>query len=83
MRVVLESSILLDITTTYPRKGNTGSRLLVDDMCDAVRGLVNNLVLDGGLSVITQTQSYPNDITDVDDNEIVHRKFLRLELLIK
>ena len=78
-----DSTILLDVFTTYQRQGNPGSRLLVDDIMEAVRDLTNDLVLEGGLDVINQRQSFPNDITSVTENEIVHRKFLRLELKIK
>ena len=77
------SSILLDVFTSYSRSGNPGSRLEVDDIMNLVRQETNDLVLEGGLSIITQTQSFPNDITSVTDNEVVQRKFLRLELLIK
>ena len=78
-----DSSILLDITTNYQRQGNTGSRLLVDNITDEVRNQMNSLSLDGGFTIVTQTQSYPNDITTITENEIVYRKFLRLQLLIK
>ena len=80
-----ESTILLDINTTYLRPGNTGSRLKVDNITDAVRNALNSLTLDvsSGLTIITKTQSYPSDINTVTDNEIVFRKFIRLELLIK
>ena len=80
-----ESSILLDINTTYLRQGNTGSRLKVDNITDAVRNALNSLVLDvaSGLTIITKTQNFPNDITTITDNKLVFRKFIRLELLIK
>jgi len=76
---------LLDVATTFKLPGNPGSRLEVDEIMDSVRAIINTLTLDvaSGLSIITKTQSYPNDITTVTKNEIVSRKFLRLELLIK
>jgi hypothetical protein len=79
-----ESSILLDFFTKYDRSGNTGSRLELDNILDEAREQLNTLSLDvlSGLTIVTQTQNYPNDITSVTDNEIVNRKFLRLELLI-
>jgi len=79
-----ESSILLDVFTRRLRSGNPGSRVLVDDVLDEVRNRINSLALDGGsgLTIVRQTQSFPNDITDSTENEIVHRKFLRLELSI-
>lgn len=80
-----DSSILLDIVTSYDLPGNPGSRLMADDILDAVRAKVNNLVLDvaSGLEIINQTQSYPNDITTSTKNENIFRKLMRLELKIK
>jgi len=80
-----ESQILLDVVTLYPLPGNPGSRLLADNILDAVRTNVQNLALDGAssLEIIRQTESYPNDLNLATDNEVVYRKFLRLLLLIK
>lgn len=78
-----ESSVLLDIFTRYIATGNTGSRLLADDIVEAVRALLeNDLILGGGLNVIDQTLDFPNDLITVTDNENVFRKFIRIELLI-
>ena len=80
-----ESSILIDVFTSYPLPGNPGSRLLADDICDSVRNLTDSLSLDvaSGLSIITQTQDFPNDLSSTTENENIFRKFVRLELLIK
>lgn len=79
-----ESSILLDIVTTYKSSGNTGSRLLADEITDAVRNLTKALVLDpaSGLVIRNQTQSFPNDIVTITDNENIFRKFIRIEFTI-
>lgn len=79
-----ESSILLDITTIYDINGNTGSRLLADDILNKVRELTNTLTLDvsSGLEIITQKQSFPNDLVSTNINTIVYRKFIRIEFLI-
>lgn len=79
-----ESSILLDIITSYNSIGNTGSRLLADNICDAVRNLTKNLVLDvsSGLKIIRQTQDFPNDLNIITDVESVYRKFIRIEMFI-
>lgn len=78
-----ESSILLDIVTRYPSILNTGSRLLADNITDAVRALlVNKLTLGQGLNVVTQILSMPNDISSSTDNEKIFRKFIRIELTI-
>ena len=79
-----ESNILIDIITRYKLSGNTGSRLLADNIADKVRELTDNLVLDvaSGLTIITQTESMPNDLVSTSDNVIVYRKFIRIEFLI-
>ena len=80
-----ESTILLDIITAFPGAGNTGSRLLADNIVDAARSALQSLTLDAGsgLEIITQTFSFPADI-GVDTNaEVIYRKFIRLELTIK
>ena len=77
------SSILLDIVTRYPASGNTGSRLLADDIAEAVRNLLEtDLTLEGGLNVLHQKLDFPNDLSSVTENENVFRKFIRIELSI-
>lgn len=79
-----ESSILIDIVTTYKSSGNPGSRILADNILDAVRNATNNLVLDAscGLVIQMQTQDFPNDIITVSGNENIFRKLMRIELTI-
>ena len=80
-----ESSILLDVVTVYGPTGNTGSRLMADNIADEVRSRINSIVLDvgSGLEIITKTQSFPNDISTVTKNENIFRKLIRLEMTIK
>ena len=80
-----DSSILLDIVTSYDLPGNPGSRVLADDILDAVRSATNNLVLSvaSGLEIINQTPSFPNDISTITKKESIFRKLMRLELKIK
>ena len=79
-----ESSVLLDIVTTYKSSGNTGSRLLADNILDSARALIDGLTLDAnsGLKIVTEKQGFPSDIATITKNQNVFRKFLRLELLI-
>jgi len=81
---VWQSSILIDVVTTYDGSGNTGSRLLSENIIDAVRNATNNLVLDvdSGLVVQKQIQDFPNDIVTITENENIFRKLMRLELTI-
>lgn len=80
-----ESDILLDIITSYDSTGNTGSRLLADNILDEVRRLTDSLTLDvaSGLNIIFNTQSFPNDISTITPNESVFRKFIRIQLKIR
>jgi len=79
-----ESNILIEVFTRYQMTGNTGSRLLADNILDEVRDLTNVLVLDvaSGLEIISQRQSFPSDLTATSRNEIINRKFLRIEFII-
>lgn len=80
-----DSDILLDIITTYDSAGNPGSRLLADNILDRVRQLTNNLTLDvaSGLTIMFNTQDFPNDISTITPNESVFRKLIRIELKIR
>jgi len=80
-----DSSILLDIVTIYEMPGNTGSRVLADDILNAIRNAIQSIQLDvtSGLEIINKQESYPNDLNLVTEAEIVFRKFLRLNLKIK
>ena len=81
---VWESSILIDVVTTYSSTGNPGNRSLSENILDAVRSATNNLVLDvsSGLVIQKQTQDFPNDIVTITENENIFRKLMRLELTI-
>jgi len=80
-----DSDILLDIRTVYKRAGSTGSRLLADNILDAVRNLVKDIQLDvaSGLVINNRILSFPNDLNEIDESEIIYRKFLRLTLKIE
>jgi len=80
-----ESSILLDIITSYSGAGNNGSRLLVDNITDTCRNALQDLTLDAasGLEIVTETMNFPSDITTDVGAEVIFRKFIRLELTIK
>jgi hypothetical protein len=79
-----QSQILLDVITSYDINGNTGSRKMADDILDAIKTATDSLVLDvaSGLTIVTQNQSFPNDLVSITENEIVYRKLMRIEFLI-
>ena len=78
------SSVLLEVVTRSTAVGNTGSRVLADNILDAVRNLTDTLALDviAGMEIVNRRQSFPNDIIQRGDGEVTVRKFLRIELLI-
>lgn len=80
-----QSQILLDIVVSYPKAGNTGSRLEADEILDSARDLTKDIQLDpsSGLEIITITQDFPSDIVSTSNNENIIRKFIRLDLTIK
>ena len=78
-----DSSILLDITTVYPKPGNPGSRLLNDDITNAVILLINDMELDFDSNfVIYSKTTNITDLNTITDTESVYRTMLRLELRI-
>jgi len=79
-----ESSILIDIITSYDLPGNPGSRLLADNILDAVIQATNALALDAGsgLTIYSQTPTFPNDITTITKKEAIFRKLFMLEFYV-
>mgnify|MGYP003648148018 CR=1 FL=1 len=81
---IWESSITLDVITYFIGAGNTGSRLLADNILDEIRLLTNNISLEAssGLKVFSQIQSFPNDLATITKNENIFRKFIKIDLVI-
>ena len=79
-----ESSILLDIITSFSGAGNNGSRLLADNIAEACRSALEDLQLDAGsgLEINRITMNFPADIVTDTNAEVLFRKFIRLELRI-
>lgn len=73
-------SIILDVITSFRK--NTGSRLLVDQIIEAIIPILNGMSLDGGSSMVINRIAFqfPGDFTDQTDKKIFHRKILRVEL---
>jgi hypothetical protein len=81
----VDSEILIDIVTIYKSSGNTGSRLLCDEITDKVRELTNNLSLDvsSGLEIFSQKQTFPNNLHMQTQNQNIFRGFVRISLRIE
>lgn len=80
-----DSDILIDIVTIYPSTSNPGTTSLCDDITDKVRELTDNLTLSpsSNLSIISQTQTFPNNLSLHTDNENIFRNFVRITFQIK
>lgn len=80
----VDSSILLDVITRYGGQGNTGSRLLADDITQEVLSRIEDLQLEvvSGLCILTQTIAMPNDIPIKTITENVFRKIIRIDMQI-
>ena len=78
------SSILVDVITSFDSSGNPSGKQLADDILDKARDLTKNLTLDvaSGLTILRQTQNFPNDIATITDTENVFRKLMRIEMFI-
>lgn len=76
------STILLDVFTRYRK--NSGNRLLADNIADAIITNLDGLQLDAGSGLVINNIriTFPSDITDEVQGEIIHRKLIRYELEI-
>lgn len=76
-----ECDILLDIVTIYSATGNTGSRVLVDDIEDEIRNRTQNLAIEN-FTVIFQNVDQ-SGLDNSTDNQMVYRNLYRISLTIK
>lgn len=76
-------TIQLDITTTFPQ--NTGSRVLADEIAEALLPFLDNLELDvaSNLLIARKSISFPGDLRETDDKFSYFRKIINLELEIR
>ncbi len=79
------TDVLCDVVTKFPAWGNQGNRQLANNILEALKDATNNLTLDvsSGLTVETQTASFPSDLANIGEEQHVFRKFLRLNLVIR
>lgn len=77
-------TILIEVFDRISNVGNAGSRLLADNILEAVKDNILGLTLDGGsgLVIIGETLTFPGDLSINDGTEILYRKFLRVLYLI-
>ena len=78
-----ETSTLIEIYTKVSSSGNTGSRVLLNDIEQAVYTLLNPKLTVAGFTNITQNITFENSLETITDTEIIFRSFLRLNLVLK
>jgi len=73
---------LLDIVCIYNGAGNVGSRLVNDDMEQAIRTLLENITIPG-YTVLIQNFEYPSNLDSSTATQTVFRNFIRLVLVLE
>lgn len=78
-----ETSLLIEIYTRTTSAGNSGSRVLLNDIEQAVMTLLNPKITVTGFTNVTQNITYENQLETVTDTENIFRSFLRLNINLK
>lgn len=78
-----DTSLLIEIYTKFSSVGNSGSRVLLNDIEQAVIDLLNPKITVSGFTNVTQNITYENQLETVTDTENIFRSFLRLILTLK
>lgn len=77
-----ETSLLIEIYTKTSSAGNSGSRLLLNDIEQSIYNqLINPIVIQGFVNLI-QNVTFENQLETINDTEIIFRSFLRLNLTL-
>lgn len=76
------SSILIEIYTKITSSGNTGSRVLLNDIEQAVHTLLLPNLSVSGFETLNQNTTFENQLETITDTEIIFRSFLRLNLTL-
>jgi hypothetical protein len=76
------SYTLLDIVCIYLGTGNTGSRVVNDDMENTILGLLENITVDG-YTVISQAHEFPSNLDSSTSTQTVYRNFVRVILTLE
>jgi len=77
-----ETSLLIEIYTRTTSAGNSGSRVLLNDIEERVMTLLNPKITVAGFTTVTQNISYENQLETVTDTHNIFRSFLRLNLVL-
>lgn len=76
------TSLLIEIYTKSTSSGNTGSRLLLNDIEQTIYTLLTPKLNVTGFVNLTQNITFENQLETISDTEIIFRSFLRLNLTL-
>lgn len=77
-----ETSLLIEIYTKTSSAGNSGSRLLLNNIEQAIIDLLNPKITVSGFETLIQDITFENSLETITDTEIIFRSFLRLNLTL-
>ena len=76
------TSVLIEIFTKASSQGNTGSRVLLNDIEQAVNDLLLPQITVDNFEVVTQNIAFSTQLETITDTENIFRSFLTLELTL-
>lgn len=76
------TSLLIEIYTKTSSSGNSGSRVLLNDIEQAIYTLLLPKITIAGFETFTQNITFENQLETVTDTENIFRSFLRLNLTL-
>jgi hypothetical protein len=76
------TSLLIEIYTKTSSAGNSGSRVLLNDIEQAIHTLLTPKLVVLGFETLTQNITYESQLETVTDTENIFRSFLRLNLTL-
>ena len=77
-----ETMLLIEIFTKVTSSGNTGSRVLLNDIEQAIYTLLLPKLTVAGFENLTQNITFENSLDTPTDTELISRSFLRLNLTL-
>lgn len=78
-----QCNLLIEIYTRTSSAGNSGSRVLLNDIEQSVMDLLNPKLVIQGFTNITQNITFETQLETITDTENIFRSFLRLNLTLK
>lgn len=77
-----ETSLLIEIYTKTSSGGNSGSRVLLNNIEQAIYSLLLPKITVSGFQTLTQNITFETQLDTVTSTEIIFRSFLRLNLIL-